>query len=296
MGNLSYFLGVEVLPYSQGIFLSQSKYVSDILQRANMTGCKPCSTPLSTSLQQLDGSPIPSPTEYRALVGSLQYLSLTRPDVAYAVNRLSQFMHSPTTHHFKALKRLLRYLSGTHHKGILFHVQPPLHLHAFTDADWAGDKDTFRSTTGYIVYLGKNPIAWSSKRQKTLARSSTEAEFCAVASTSTKILWIISLLREIGYTSSIQPTIYCDNLSAIHYAANPVFHSRMKHLAIDFYFVKEKVQQQIFRVTHISSHDQLADFLTKPLSTTCFIDLTSKIGLVSGSSILRGRIKDIISP
>ena len=156
--------------------------------------------------------------------------------------------------------------------------------------DWAGDKDTFRSTTGYIVYLGKNPISWSSKRQKTLARSSTEAEFRAIASTSTEILWIISLLCEIGYTSSIQPTVYSDNLNAIHYAANPIFHSRMKHLAMDFYFVKEKVQQQVFRVTHISSHDQFTDFLTKSLSTTLFIDLTSKIGLVSGSSILRGRI------
>lgn len=119
------------------------------------------------------GTPIPSPTEYRALVGALQYLSLSRPDVAFNVNKLSQYMHALTTIHWNALKWLLRYLHRSINKGILLRYKSPLQLHGFTDADWAGDKDNYRSTTCYIVYLGSNPIALNSKRQPTIARSST---------------------------------------------------------------------------------------------------------------------------
>ncbi|KAK9072095.1 hypothetical protein SSX86_008527 [Deinandra increscens subsp. villosa] len=292
LGSLSYFLGIEVIPHSQGILLCQKKYITDIIQKANMSDCKSISTPITCSdpLTTKGGTPYSSPTQYRALVGALQYLSLTRPDVAFTVNRLSQFMHAPTSLHWQALKRLLRYLQGTSTHGILIRKHSPLHLHAFTDADWAGDKDNYRSTTGYIVYLGSNPISWSSKRQTTLARSSTEAEFRAVASTTTEVQWIRHLLSELGFTSAITPTVYCDNLSATTYSANPVFHSRMKHLALDFHFVREKVQDGSLRVTHISGDDQLADALTKPLLRPRFQYLVSKIGLTPMSSILRGNI------
>ncbi|KAD5960622.1 hypothetical protein E3N88_12094 [Mikania micrantha] len=190
-------------------------------------------------------------------------------------------MHQPTNLHWAALKRLLCYLDGTLHHGLLFRCNSPLHLHAFTDADWAGDKQTYRSTTGYLVYLGSNLIAWSSKRQPTLTRSSTEAEFRAIASTTPELQWIISLLSELGYKSSVTPTVYCDNLYATHYSANPVFHSRMKHLALDFHFVREKVNTRTIRVTHIHADDQLADALTKMLLKPCFSSLLSKIGLLS---------------
>ena len=186
---------------------------------------------------------------------------------------------------------MLRYLHGSLRKGILLRKQSPLQLHAFVDVDWAGDKDNFRSTTGYIVYLGSNPIAWSSKRQKTLAHSSTEDEFRGVASTTTELDWLISLMSELGYASTITPTIFCDNLSATHYFANPVFHSRMKHLAIDFHYIREKVQKGTLCVTHISGDDQLVDALTKPLLRPRFHHLLSKIGLIHRPSILRGNIK-----
>ncbi|KAJ9556373.1 hypothetical protein OSB04_010987 [Centaurea solstitialis] len=251
--------GVEVLPHPSGILLSQRKYILDILTRAKMSDCKPVSTSMTN----------------------------TEP----LLNRLSQFMHAPTSLHWIALKRLLRYLHGTLYHGIILRKNSSLTLHGFTDADWAGDKDNYRSTSGYIVYLGSNPISWSSKRQSTLARSSTEAEFRAVASTTTEVQWLTSLLTELGFSSSTTPTIYCDNLSATSYSANPVFHSRMKHLALDFHFVREKVQQGSLRVQHIAGDDQLADALTKPLPKSRFHYLISKIGLTSGSSILRGHIK-----
>ncbi|CAH1451689.1 unnamed protein product [Lactuca virosa] len=293
LSQLSYFLGIEVIPQTNGVLLSQRKYILDIITRAHTSDCKPISTPITTSepLTLSSGTLYPSPTEYRALVGALQYLSLTRPDISFTVNRLSQFMHAPTSLHWTALKRLLRHLHGTLYHGIILQPMSPLTLHAFTDADWAGDKDNYRSTTGYIVYLGCNPISWSSKRQPTLARSSTEAEFRVVSSPTTEVQWLASLISELGFKSNTTPTIYCDNLDATSYSANPIFHSRMKHLALDFHFVRERVQQGTLRVIHIAGDDQLEDALTKPLLRPRFHYLLSKIGLISGSSILWGHIK-----
>ena len=156
LGNLFYFLSVEVLPHPQGLFLSQHKYLQDLLTRAHMSNAKPVPTPMvmHPPLSTQTGAPLANPTEYRALVGSLQYLSLTRLDISFAVNRLSQYMHKPTEDHWAALKRLLHYLAGTTSHGLLLRQDSPTTLHAFTDADWAGDKDDYISTTGYIVYLG----------------------------------------------------------------------------------------------------------------------------------------------
>lgn len=156
LGELSYFLGVVVQPHPNGLFLCQKKYIHDLLDRAKMTDANSVPTPMvpHPPLTLNDGTPLENPTEYRALVGSLQYLSLTRPDVAFAVNRLSQYMHKPTNVHYAALKRLLRYLNGTSHHGLVIHRNSPLQLHAFCDADWDGDRDSYVYTSGYIVYLG----------------------------------------------------------------------------------------------------------------------------------------------
>ncbi|XP_021729722.1 uncharacterized protein LOC110696676 [Chenopodium quinoa] len=179
LGNLSYFLGVEVLPHSHGLLFSQKKFINDILNKAKMTDAKPVPTLMITHppLNLTDGTPLPNPTEYRALVGSLQYLSLTRTDVSFAINRLSQYLHKPTDVHWAALKRLLQYLNGTFHHGLIFHRYSPIQIHAFCDADWVGDRENYISTTGYIIYLRRNSLSWSSKKQKSLATSSTEAEF-----------------------------------------------------------------------------------------------------------------------
>ncbi|RVW92402.1 Retrovirus-related Pol polyprotein from transposon RE1 [Vitis vinifera] len=267
LGPLTYFLGVEVTSHTNGIFLSQRKYIADLLNRTHMTEAKPAPTPLATSpiLTLQSGTPLSDPTEYRTVVGSLQYLSLTRPDIAYTVNKLSQFMHQPTSDHWNAVSVC------------------------------CGNKDDFTSTSAYIIYLSHNPISWSSKKQRTVARSSTEAEYRSVASTAAEIRWICSLLTELGVTLPQQPVIYCDNVGATNLCSNPVFHSRMKHVALDYHFIREQVQNGLLRVSHISASDQLADALTKPLARPQFDSLKAKIGLAPRSSILRGHDKDIQS-
>jgi hypothetical protein len=254
-----------------------------------MHEAKPVLTPLPSSASAVSlksGSHIPDPTIYREVVGSIQYLSLTRPDVSFAVNKLSQFMHSPTNTHWILVKRILCYLLGKLNKGLLLRRDSPcsLHafadkLHAFLDADWAGKKDDYSSTSAYLVYLGCNLISWSSKKQRTIARSSTEAEYRSVAATAAELSWVCSLIQELGVALPSSPVIYCDNMGATQLSSNPIFHSRMKHVAMDYHFIRDQVQSGRLHVAHISSADQLADLLTKPLSTSQFQFFHDKIGL-----------------
>jgi histone deacetylase 1/2 len=184
LSSLHYFLGVEVFSVKQGLFLSQHKYIYDLLTCTNMDGAKTVKTPLATKdcLQLNDGSSSVNPTAYRCVIGALQYLSLSRPDISFPVNKLAQFLQKPSQLHWIAAKRVLRYLKGTLHHGILLKRTNDLTLQGFSDADWAGDKDTRVSTSAYLIFLGDCPISWSTRKQRAVARSSTEAEYRALAS------------------------------------------------------------------------------------------------------------------
>ncbi|KAL8160791.1 hypothetical protein V2J09_012280, partial [Rumex salicifolius] len=250
MGNLYYFLGVEVQPHPNGLFLSQCKYISDILHRAQMAESRGVATPMcsTTILTKNSGYLLSSPTTNMQLVGSLQYLSLTRPDVAFAVNKLSQYMQAPKSEHWASLKRLLRYLNGTTDQGVVIYSNTPSTLHCFSDVDWVGDKDDYASTTGYLIYFGKTPISWRSRKQRSVSRSSTEVEYRALADTASELLWVLSLLCELGFQKLELP-------GPPELQSCFPFKNEAHHHSFSFYQ----------RIGHISTKDQLADILTKSL-------------------------------
>eukprot|EP00253_Pinus_taeda_P016610 PITA_16610 len=199
LGSLSYFIGLEASPTADGLFLSQLKYEWDILTRAQLLDNKPVHTPIIVSQHlSVDGPFFSDPTLYRSLVGALQYLTITRPDIAHAINSVSQFLHAPTEDHFIAVKRILRYVKGTLHFGLSFRPSAtPDALVAYSDADWAGCPNTRRSTSGYSIYLGDNLVSWSAKKQPTVSRSSCESKYRGLANTAAELLWFAHLLRDL---------------------------------------------------------------------------------------------------
>ena len=193
-------------------------------------------------------------------------------------------MQKPRTSHFQAAMRILRYLKGTIHYGIMLSSKSDLSLKGFTDSDWAGCPTTRRSTTGYFVMMGANPISWKSKKQPTVSRSSAEAEYRAMANLTSELQWLRHLLNDFHISPTFPIPVYCDNQAAIHISENPVFHERTKHIEIDCHFVREKIQQKIIQPTYIRTVDQLADIFTKPLGAKQFHKLVCKLGLRQAST------------
>jgi hypothetical protein len=224
----------------------------------------------SSSLSGFAGNPMENVAIYRNTVGSLQYLSLTRPDLAFAVNRVCQFMHKPSKLHWQAVKRILRYLKNTISPGLLLTRSRVSTLEAFSDADLAGCPDDRKSIGGYCVYLGSNLISWSFEKHHTVSRSSTEFEYKSVANTTVELLWVQSLIRDLGVQLASLPKLWCDNIGATYLAVNPVFHARTKHVEIDFHFVRDHVADKSLQILFISCKDQLVDVLTKPIVSNRF--------------------------
>ena len=207
-----------------------------------MLNAKATKTPCAPNLRLVpaSGSLLADPHTYRSIVGSLHYLTFTRLDLNFAVHQVCQFMSAPCEAHLIAAKRILRYVSGTFNLGIFFQ-HGPLSLFAFSDSDWAGDPYDCRSTTGFLVYLGLNPITWSAKKQDIVSRSSTELEYRALATTAAELVWIHQVLKDLGLFLSFAPKLWCDNVSALAIASNPVFHAHTKHVEVDYHFVHERV-------------------------------------------------------
>nr|XP_016444735.1 PREDICTED: uncharacterized mitochondrial protein AtMg00810-like [Nicotiana tabacum] len=244
LGNLNYFLGVNVVRNTNDIILSQATYINEILNNKLMADCKSANTLMSVSelLKLNDGALLTDVTRCRRVLGRLQYLSFTRPDISYAVNKLSQFMQSPSDLHWKAVKRVLRYLHGTIKFGLRVSPNFDFNLCIYSNADWAKDLTDRSSISSYILFLDRNHISWSSKKQKNIARSSTEAEYRVVANALAELLWVRNLLLEMQIHVRHTPTIYCDNIGVTYLSENPGLHSRMKHIEVDFHFVCNHVE------------------------------------------------------
>ncbi|GJR54518.1 uncharacterized mitochondrial protein-like protein [Tanacetum coccineum] len=268
LGPLKYFLGIEVAKTSDGLVLSHRKYTLDILKDSGKLGCKPSSFPIEQGLKLDKGENEPSidASPYRRLIGWLLYLQATRPDITYSVNVLSQFVADPRNNHLEAANRVLRYLKATSGQGILHSRAGDPVLTAYCDSDWLGCSFTRRSRTGYFLLLGGTPISWKTKKQSVVSRSSAEAEYRAMASTVSEVIWVRWLLSELQVDISFPTPLFCDNQAARHIANNPVFHERTKHVEMDCYFVRERVESKEIISMHISSKMQIADLLTKRLA------------------------------
>ncbi|KAK1425109.1 hypothetical protein QVD17_20454 [Tagetes erecta] len=292
LGKLNYFLGLEVTYTDNGLTLNQSKYAKDILERAQMLDAKPVPTPLAANVSfTSSGEPYSDPTRYRSIVGALQYLTITRPDISYAVNQVSQFLHAPTVLHFQEVKRILRYIKGTMNFGLNFSKPTHSSLIGYSDADWARCVETRRSTYGYSIFLGGNLVSWSAKKQPTISRSSCESEYRAMANTAAEIIWITHLLQELHALPPDRPTIMCDNRSALFLTQNPISHKRAKHIDLDYHFIRELVTSGKLHTKFIPTKLQVADIFTKSLPRSQFEFFRNLLHLGPPSSRLKGNIK-----
>jgi len=246
LGPLSFFLGIKATRDATCLYLTQRRYIANVLTKSKMDGAKPCSNPLSTTvaLTATDTEAFDDPTLYRSIVGGLHYLSFTRPDIAFVVHRVSKFMHQPKQSHWICVKRILRYLKHSISYYLLLSCSNSFTFQAFSDADWAGDTDDRSFVGAYCVFLGSNLVSWRSKQQATVACSSTEAEYKALADTAAEFQWLQFLAAKIGLHLSQSPTLWCDNIGATYLSFNPVFHARTKHIEIDFHFVRDLVSQK----------------------------------------------------
>ena len=293
LGTLSYFLGLTATCSIGGLCLSQTKYTIDLLRWYAMTDCKPCSTPIcaKTQLYTLSGDPLSDVIEYHQLVGSLQYLTFTRHDIAYAVNHVAQFMRAPQSLHLIVPKLILQYLKGSLDFGLLFRSSTsPLTIKAYFDTDWPSCPDSRHSTMGICVFLGSNLISWTAKKQPTVSRSSAEAEYRALAHVCAKTTWVSHLLQELHLPTTAPITLLCDNLSTTYMVSNPMFHARTKHIELDYHFIRERILSRSHRVQFVPSLDQLADIFTRVYTSFVFNSYGPTLSLLD-SRVLGGSVK-----
>ena len=281
--HLSYFLGLEITHSTDGFYITQAKYASELLSQVGLTDSKTVDTlvELNAHLTPTGGKPLSNPSLYRRLVGSLLYLTITRPDISYAIHQVRQYLSAPQSTHYATVLRILRYLKGTLFHGIFYYAQSPLVLRAFSNADWARDPIDRRSTTGYCFLLNSSLISWRSKKQTHVACSSTEAEYRAFADTTSELLWLRWLLKNLSVPTSSATPLYCDNQSAIHIAHNDVFHERTKHIEIDCHFIHYHFVHGALKLISVSSKDQLADIFIKSYPKGRFRTLVDNLKLVS---------------
>lgn len=297
LGIASTVVGIEVIREDKHTYsICQSMYASKILQRFDSLDLKPAITPLPPGLK-LFKPDLEEITDfaskrlpYRSVVGSLMYLAqCTRPDLAYAVGILSQHLDWPGYQHWNAATHVLRYLSGTINLGIRYsgagqveNVRGIKSQHcpqALCDADWAGDKDTRRSTTGYLFILAGGAVSWRSKLQPTVALSSTEAEYRAITEAGQELIWLRTMLKKLGYEDSNPTVLQSDNMGAIHLTNKTIFHARTKHIEIHYHWIREVVKAGKLTVQHCPTHLMTADLLTKSLGTAQFTQLRKLLGL-----------------
>lgn len=254
----------------------------DFLTETGMLACKPVETPIEMN-HKLGESVDQVSTDkgrYQRLVGKLIYLSHTRPDIAYTVSVVSQFMHAPSEEHMNAVYRILKYLKSAPGRGLLFSKNGVHEIEGYTYSDWAGNQTNRRSTSGYFTFVEGNIVTWRSKKQKVVAKSSAKAKYRGMAYGVCELLWVKNVLQDLGIDYEKPMSLHCDNKAAIEIAHNPVQHDRTKHVEVDRHFIKENLDRRVIQFSFVRSKDQLADVLTKAVSRRAFHDAINKLGMI----------------
>ncbi|GJZ50070.1 putative ribonuclease H-like domain-containing protein [Tanacetum coccineum] len=264
MGELTFFLGLQVKQKPDGIFISQDKYVAEILKKFDFASVKTASTPIETQkplVKDEEASDVDVHL-YRSMIGSLMYVTASRPDIMFAVCACSRFQVTPKTSHLSAVKRIFRYLKGKPKLGLWYPRDSTFDLESYSDSDYAGANLDRKSTTGGCQFLGRRLITWQCKKQTIVATSTTEAEYVAAASCCGQVLWIQNQMLDYGF-NFMNTKIYIDNESTICIVKNPVYHSKTKHIAIRHHFIRDAYEKKLIQVLKIHTDDNVADLLTK---------------------------------
>jgi len=269
---------------AEGIFISQSKYAKDLVKRFGLDGKSRARTPMSTSVKissDLTGKSV-DPSLYKSMIGSLLYLTASRPDIAFSVGVCARIQANPKESHLTVVKRIIRYVNDTISYGIWYSRETNLVVAGYSDADWTGNADDRKSTSGGCFYVGNNLVAWMSKKQASISLSTAEAEYIAAGSCCTQLLWMKTLLGDYRFSQDTM-IINCDNTSAINISKNPVQHSRTKHIDIRHHFLRDLVESEVVSLSFIPTENQLANILTKPLDGSKFESLRKAIGVCAMS-------------
>jgi hypothetical protein len=283
LGLLSFYLGIEVRQDAGGITLRQTHYAKKILEMVSMTDCKATATPMEERLRLSRDSTAEevNVTLYRRIVGSLQCLIHTWPDLTYAVGYVSRFLERPTEEHLQAVKKILRYIARTLQYGLRYGRRTgTTRLVGYCDSDLAGDIDTRKSTTCALFFLGKSLMSWQSLKQRVVALSSCEAEYIAATTTATQAIWMARLLGELLGREPEVVELKVDSKSALALARNLVFHERSNHIDLRYHFIRNCLAEGTLSATYINTVDQLTDILTKALGRVKFQELRARIGMV----------------
>ena len=287
LGKMKFFLGVEVTQGSKSIYMSQRKYAQEILCKFGMENCNSTKTPIvpGCKLDKDEGGIKVDSTQYKQMVGSLMYLTVSRLDLMYVMSLVSRYMERPTKLHMMAVKRILRYLKGTFELGICFQKGGNFdEMIAYSDSDYAGDLDDRRSTSGYVFMMSSGAVAWSSKKQAIVTLSTTEAEFISAAMCACQAIWMLRVLSHLKWYQD-KCVILCDNCSTIKLSKNPVMHGRSKHIAIRYHFLRDLSNDGVIELKYCSSKEQTADIMTKPLKLDGFVKLREQLGVCRISNL-----------
>ena len=287
LGNVNYYLGVEFIRSDFGIFLSQKAYASQILSEFDMETCTPSSIPMveGTHLRTEEDSPKVDARKFQCLIGMLIYLVNTKLEILYETRVLSRYMHDPRVPHMEAAYHILRYIKGVLDFGILYRKDHSPTLIGYRDADWGNCKNDRKSITRWVFVSARGPISWSSKKQQTVAISSTDAEAKALTDGIKEAIWLRTLSTKIHGVMPNPITLFCDNQSILKVARNPVHHEQLKHIELWLHFIRENVVEGTIETLYIQTRDQIADIFTKPLGKQRFTKLRDEMGIKSISSL-----------